>query len=318
MTSRRQARTAARRRKRRIRRVALTLVLVLALAGTWAYRSGSAAGHRSAPVSATASPTPAVDLDALLADAVQDAVQDADGHLAVAVLDPASGASAGYGTDSFVTASIVKVDVLATLLWENSGELTAQQKADAVLMIENSDNDATTRLWQAIGADEGLDRANTAFGLSATTAGTEGYWGLTTTTAADQLQLLRTVFEEDSVLDAPSRTYLQGLMGKIATDQDWGVSAADDTGAVHLKNGWLPRTAEGEWVINSVGRVVHDGRELLVTVLTDGSATKEAGIALVESVARAATDGFTTATGTAAGGTPAASGSPAAEATTQR
>ncbi|PBC76434.1 LOW QUALITY PROTEIN: beta-lactamase family protein [Streptomyces sp. TLI_235] len=222
-------------------------------------------------------------------------MQDSTGHLAVAVPDTASGAGAVYGTDRFVTASIVKVDILAALLWRTGGELTEQQRTAAALMIENSDNDATTELFGEIGEDEGLDAANAAFGLTATTAGTDGYWGLTTTTAEDQVRLLQLVFGTDGVLNDSSRAYLQKLMGLIAADQRWGVSAADDDHAVHLKNGWLPRTAEGAWVVNSIGRVVHDGRELLVAVLTDGSDTEEEGIGLVESVAAAATDSLTAA-----------------------
>ncbi|MFD9130437.1 hypothetical protein [Kitasatospora sp. NPDC059571] len=93
------------------------------------------------------------------------------------------------------------------------------------------------------------------------------------------------VFGTDDTLDADSRSHLQDLMGRIAADQDWGVSAADEDGDARLQNGWLPRTAEGAWVVNSIGRVVHGGREPLVAVLSDGSATEEDGIALVESAA---------------------------------
>ncbi|MEV6210553.1 hypothetical protein [Kitasatospora sp. NPDC051914] len=105
------------------------------------------------------------------------------------------------------------------------------------------------------------------------------------------------MFAEDGggVLNDASRAYLRKLMGLIAADQRWGVSAADDDHAVAPKNGWLPRTAEGAWVVNSIGRVVHEGRELLVAVLTDGSGTEEEGIALVESVAAGAADSLASA-----------------------
>lgn len=296
-------------------------MLVSALAGAWLYRSGSAEGGgeekepvAGAPVppaaATTAAAAPAPDLSALLADAVG----DIDGHFSVGVLDPATGQSAVYGTGKFTTASIVKVDVLATLLWQRSGKLTAAQKADATLMIENSNNDATTRLWKIIGGDTGLAKANKAFGLTSTTPGTQGYWGLTTTTAADQIRLLHTVFTSDSALSDASRSYIQSLMGQIATDQDWGVSAADDTGDVHLKNGWLPRTTADRWVVNSIGRVVHDDRELLVSVLTNGSATMQEGVSLVEKTAEEATESFTTAMAPAA--SPGSAGTTASPATT--
>ncbi|MFD7736466.1 serine hydrolase [Kitasatospora phosalacinea] len=206
--------------------------------------------------------------------------------------DPASGTSAAWGDDSFVTASIVKVDVLAALLLQNDGVLTTDQKAAAALMIERSDNTAATTLFDAVGGATGLDAANATFGLTATVAGTDGFWGLTETTAADQAQLLRVVFTEDSPLGSASRAYLAKLMGVVADDQDWGVSAADQGGAVKLKNGWLSRDSTGLWVVNSIGMVEYGGRSLLVSVLSDGSASEEAGIALVESVASAAVRSF--------------------------
>jgi hypothetical protein len=241
---------------------------------------------------------PSADATARLDAGLADALRGTAGHLSVAVLDTATGATASYGDDVFVTASIVKVDILAALLRQSDGALTAAQRTAAALMIENSDNDAATELFEAVGGADGLDEANAAFGLTATTAGTDGYWGLTATTAADQLRLLQVVFGTDDTLGAASRSYLQGLMGRIAVDQDWGVSAADDGGDPRLKNGWLPRTESGAWVINSIGRVVHDGRQVLVAVLSDGSATEQDGIDLVESAASAAVDSLTTATST--------------------
>ncbi|MFJ5231406.1 serine hydrolase [Kitasatospora sp. NPDC088391] len=235
-----------------------------------------------------------MDTDAALAAAVG----SLGGHFAVAVTDLGSGAAAQWGADSFVTASIVKVDILAALLLRTGGDgLTDDQKAAAELMIEQSDNDAASALFEAAGGAAGLDAANARFGLTGTVAGTDGYWGLTSTTAADQARLLRVVFTADSPLDADSRAYLGQLMGRVADGQDWGVSAADQGGAAQLKNGWLPRSASGLWVVNSIGRVAYGGRDLLVAVLSDGSATQQDGIDLVESVAAAAARALVTAQG---------------------
>ncbi|WP_408055645.1 serine hydrolase [Streptomyces apricus] len=229
----------------------------------------------------------------------------------MAVLDAASGDGAGYGDGAFDTASIVKADILAALLLraQDAGRrLTAQEKAYAATMIRDSDNASATALWEAIGRAPGLAAANARLGLDATEGGDGTLWGLTRTTAADQLTLLRRIFEDEGeggdedgagdgsgpVLDADSRAYLRGLMGEIAEGQDWGVSAAGPSGYA-LKNGWLPRSATGLWVVNSVGRVVADGRAYLVAVLSDGNSTKESGIATVEAAAKAAVSVFRTA-----------------------
>lgn len=238
----------------------------------------------------------AVDRDALLA-AAMDPVDVADGvEVSVAVLDPDSGESASYGGGVFDTASIVKVDILAALLLraQDAGRtLTAEEQAYAAAMIEDSDNDSTSALWRAIGTADGLDAANERFGLTETVGGDGPLWGLTRTTATDQLALLRQVFDTtDSELSEASRAYVRELMERIAVGQRWGVSAAADGAAWALKNGWLRRSTTGLWVINSIGRVTAGGHGYLVAALSRGSATREEGIALTEAVARAAVSVF--------------------------
>nr|WP_237281943.1 serine hydrolase [Streptomyces griseochromogenes] len=218
--------------------------------------------------------------------------------VSAAVLDLESGASAAYGEDTFDTASIVKVDILATLLLraQDAGRrLTATERAYATKMIENSDNASATALWHAIGRAEGLDAANERFGLSATSGGDGDLWGLTRTTAADQLVLLQQVFGAQSLLSAASRTYVQGLMEGVEADQRWGVSAAAVGSSWALKNGWMPRSATGLWDVNSIGRVTVDGAGLLVAVLSKGTVSQAEGISLVEAAAKAAVAGFASA-----------------------
>jgi beta-lactamase class A len=215
--------------------------------------------------------------------------------VAVAVLDMESGAGASYGDGRFETASIVKVDILATLLLQaqdGGRRLTAAERSYATAMIEHSDNTSASALWRTIGMAEGLDAANARFGLTRTEGGEGSLWGLTWTTAADQLRLLRQVFGADSELSEASRTYLRGLMQRIAVGQRWGVSAAADGSAWALKNGWLPRTATGLWCVNSIGRVTAGGHDRLVAALSHGNSTQAEGIALVEAAAVAAVSVF--------------------------
>ncbi|WP_028796680.1 MULTISPECIES: serine hydrolase [Streptomyces] len=251
---------------------------------------------------------PVADHDALLAAALAEVAVEDGAAVSVSVLDVTSGKSARYGDARFDTASIVKLDILAALLLraEDAGRsLTAQERTYASAMIRDSDNASATALWKVIGQAGGLDAANERFGLTDTEGGDGLYWGLTQTTAADQLTLLRQVFGDDgtSELSAAARSYVQELMGRIAPGQDWGVSAAASGGVsgsgFALKNGWLPRTATGLWDINSVGRVTVEGRAYLVAVVSHGSTTKAKGVALVEAAARAAVSVFGGTTGEA-------------------
>ncbi len=160
-------------------------------------------------------------------------------------------------------------------------------------MIRNSDNAAANLLWREIGQAPGLEAANKRLGLTSTKGGHGRKWGLTRTTASDQIRLLHSVFDgaatskTGSPLNEESRTYIQILMSRIASDQAWGVSTA--SGAEYaLKNDWLQRATSGLWDVNSVGRITVDGHHYLVTVLSDGSASMSDGISLVERAARQA------------------------------
>ncbi|MFE4449756.1 serine hydrolase [Streptomyces sp. NPDC056796] len=248
----------------------------------------------SPPAVAGGSEEPEVDLDAELAGALASLADGAD--VSVAVLDTESGAGAAYGDGAYDSASIVKVDILAALLLlaqDEGRELSGAEQAYAEAMIRRSDNASATALLRVIGGEDGLDAANERLGLTGTKAAHA--WGLTQTTAADQVRLLEAVTGTGPALTAASRAYVTELMGEVEADQRWGVSAAG-TGAV-LKNGWMPRTTTGLWDVNSIGRVESGGRTVLVAVLSRGHATKEAGIALVESAAEAAVGVTASATG---------------------
>ncbi|MER6469228.1 serine hydrolase [Streptomyces collinus] len=309
----RGARDARRARRGRHRPSALIALAVVTVAGVTAggtvyvgaraHRGAgavSSAATPSASSSATAgeeasvkpAPSPsAVARKASLSRAMASVTVPSGARVSAAVFDPDSGDSAVYGGDAFDTASIVKVDVLAALL------LQAQdaERAYATKMIGNSDNASTTALWHTIGRAEGLDAANRRFGLGSTSGGAGELWGLTQTTASDQLRLLRQVFTTDSRLSAASRAYLRGLMESVEPDQRWGVSAAAPGSSPALKNGWLPRSTTGLWDVNSIGRVRVDGADYLVAVLSEGTVSKARGVSLVEAAAKAAVSGFAAA-----------------------
>jgi beta-lactamase class A len=206
------------------------------------------------------------------------------------------------GTARFRTASIVKVDILAALLLQHqrSGTtLTRSQQDLASSMITSSDNAAASSLWRQIDAAAGLSAANRAFGMTETTPGTSGAWGTTTTTATDQRRLLQAVTDPTGALSAGHREYLLGLMGRVTDSQDWGVPAAatPQATACQVKNGWIPFTAQnGQWTVNSIGRIVEPGHDWLAVVLSDHHTSQGTGIATVEAAVRLAVSGLRAAT----------------------
>ena len=228
-----------------------------------------------------------------------------EGDVSVAVENLGTGVAASYNvSDKYVTASIVKLDILCTLLYQ--AQLNGHSPSDSEMsltttMIENSNNDAAQHLFEDVGGAPAITAANKVFGLTDTaveenSVDEAGYsWGDTTTTAVDQLQLLRQIFTTSSVLNASNRSYIKSLMSEVESDQRWGVSAAADDSSPSgsdymLKNGWLPRRITNLWEINSVGEVQHDGQEYLVAVLSSGNKTMDSGISVVQQLAKAAVD----------------------------
>ncbi len=267
-------------------------------------KTATVAGRKTETTSAvTAAAKPAASkAQRALTAAVAPIARDDDGQVAVAVANLTTGADAGYGSaQEFVTASIVKVDILSTLLYQaqQSGQLLSpEEEALATTMIENSNNDAASDLYDDAGRAEGIDQANQVFGLSETTAGTDGCWGLTGTTVDDQIRLLRLVFTRPSVLTVRSQDLIQDLMSQVEPDQQWGVPAAADDGTPFMvKNGWLPSGTTGLWEINSIGGVVHDGQRMLIAALSEGNATGDSGISLVQTIAEAAAGAMTASKG---------------------
>jgi hypothetical protein len=195
-------------------------------------------------------------------------------------------------------ASVVKLDVLETLLAQRGRTgtgLSAGDRALAEEMIEDSDNDAATSLWDEVGGASSIRSFNAAAGLADTAPSScvncPGFpwpgWGLSTTVPRDQLTLLRTLVVPNSLLTNAERSYALSLMENVTPDQRWGVSGGVPAQAtVALKNGWLPLNSAGnDWQINSVGWISGSGRDYLLAVLTTGNPTEQYGIDTIDQLA---------------------------------
>jgi beta-lactamase class A len=210
----------------------------------------------------------------------------------VAVLDKKTGQSYAYqGTQKFDTASIVKAQILACELLtaqDKDREPTEGEMALATPMIQASDNDATTELFQHLGGKSAITKCNKRLGLSQTTVNRA--WGLTKTTATDQVRLLSKLVDSKGPLDEDSRRTAFSLMNTVNEDQDWGVPAVAQPGEnATVKNGWDTRSADGGlWAVNTIGRVTSpDGKvNVSLAVLSHNNQTMDDGIALVEKIAK--------------------------------
>jgi hypothetical protein len=280
--------------------LATSLAMALALrAGASSSPSGAAAGpargQHLAATPAAGQPGPGTDP---LAAATGYAASRA-GSVLAAVYDVRTGRSWELGTGQpQAEASVVKLDILETLL-AGRGALGSDDQTLARAMIEDSDNDAATSLWDEDGGAAGVSAYNARAGLTSTSPSAcvscAGFawpgWGLSTTLPSDQLTLLKQLIVpgQRPLLSDTARSYMLTLMEHVAPGQRWGVSGGVPSGVtVALKNGWLPLTAANtDWQVNSVGWVSGDGRDYLIAVLTTGSPTERYGIDTINALSSA-------------------------------
>ncbi|MGX1882627.1 serine hydrolase [Streptomyces sp. NPDC055287] len=192
-------------------------------------------------------------------------------------------------TQKYDSASVVKVTVLATLLWDakkTNRYLTARENSLATAMITKSDNNATTTLWRQLGMTK-IKGFLQAAGMTQTVPGTGGYWGLTQITARDEQKLLSLLTAKNTVLSDNSRAYTLNLMAKVISSQRWGTPAgAPSTARIQVKNGWLPRSTHG-WRVHSVGAFTGRGHDYSIAVLTHDNPTMNDGVNTIQAVSRA-------------------------------
>ncbi|MEU7070121.1 serine hydrolase [Streptomyces narbonensis] len=191
-------------------------------------------------------------------------------------------------TVSYDSASIVKVTVLATLLWDakkTNRYLTTRESNLATAMITKSDNAATTSLWNQLGVTK-VKGFLAAAGMTRTVPGSGGYWGLTRINVTDEQRLLSLITARNNVLSDNARAYILKLMGRVITSQRWGTPAgAPSSVSKQVKNGWLQRSTRG-WRVHSIGTFKGGGHDYTISVLTDGNSTMNYGVNTIQAVAK--------------------------------
>ncbi|MDX3383519.1 serine hydrolase [Streptomyces niveiscabiei] len=218
------------------------------------------------------------------------AVASRKGTVAVGVYDRTTNTNCTLRASSaYDSASVVKVTVLSTLLWDAQKakrSLTAREKSLATAMITKSDNASTSTLWKQLGVTK-VKNFLKAAAMTQTKPGANGYWGLTQITVTDEQKLLKLLHAKNAVLTDASRSYANGLMSKVVSSQRWGTPYGAPAGvAVRVKNGWLQRATNG-WRVHSVGTFTGGGHDYTITVLTHGNSTMNYGIATIQGVAKA-------------------------------
>jgi beta-lactamase class A len=286
---------------------AASLAATAALTAGAPARAGAAQTAAAAPSSAICTaPARYASLAARLSGDIAAAIRGRSGSIAIRVEDVRTGVECRYneGRRSH-SASVVKATILAALLYwrqHTHTSLTPAEKREATLMIEYSDNNAATYLWNDVGHAR-LNQFVKAATMTETELNSGGYWGLSEITARDELQLMRLLTEHNSVLTDSSRAYELNLMNHVVSYERWGVPAGAPSGlTAYVKNGWLNDPVL--WVINSIGAIEGHGRDYKMAILTYDNPGEQYGINTVQAIAEAANHDLNA--GLPAAGTPRA------------
>lgn len=185
------------------------------------------------------------------------------------------------------TASVFKVMVMAGTLLEAQEEARqlTQRELDLLRpMITESANEPVRALWRSFGSAPWFQDIADAYALDETTIDADrgGRWGLTRTSALDQVGLIRQVLlGEWGPLEPGYRAAARNLMTAVVEDQTWGVTAGvPEDWVVAQKNGFAGVTA------NSVGWADEPGDSdgYVIAIFTTGWPSWQRGIPAIEAI----------------------------------
>jgi hypothetical protein len=136
----------------------------------------------------------------------------------------------------FKTASIVKVVVAVALhlrAQREARDLTDDERGRVERMITESSNRDTQELWRELHIEGPyITQAILVAGMVDTHPGPDGFFGDTTTTALDQVNLLKFLTSpNEEALEFPRRNHILELMSRVIVTQRYGVPVGAPSGA---------------------------------------------------------------------------------------
>jgi len=208
----------------------------------------------------------------------------------VAIVVPARGVAFAENADTQVPmASIVKVLVLLVALEQARQDHRPVSEEELALlwpMVTESDNDATSQLWERIGRGQAVSSYLRSVGVSGFTPDPGTSWGASFASARAMAAILGKLLNGE-ILDEPSRALALRMLDAVVPEQRWGVSAGTDVASgdrVELKNGWYP--GEEGWRVNSVGIVRPRAADpYAIAIVTGSRVSWQEGIDTIEGIA---------------------------------
>jgi len=254
-------------------RLLLLFVSAMALCGPAALASGS--GQKR-------SIRPAFPSSAQVA-AAKRYVSSRAGIVSFTVIDSRGKRYSLAGDRQFVTASVIKVMLMACFLNMKTIEhksLTSTNRSDLHAMITESDNDAADEIYDQVG-DGRL--YNLAQRLGMRHFSISGYWANAQLTTNDQALLMEYL---SRAIYPRHYAYARSLLSSVVTWESWGIPrvARARGWKVFFKGGW--RGSDRGQLIHQVARLERRGQTIVFCVMTDGDPGSVYGQETVSGIAQ--------------------------------
>lgn len=203
------------------------------------------------------------------------------GRISFAVVDERGKLHGSHPDRVHNSASVVKALFMVALLREDGvrhDALTVGEKALLEPMIQRSDNQAATAVFNRVG-QPALYRLADRIGLDHFS--TQPTWGLTTITAGSQARFFSRI---EQYIPKRHRAYAMHLLTRIVPSQRWGIPPVAPHGwTLHFKGGW---SGAPSWRINQVMLLRRHPRRFAVAIFTREQPSMLYGEQSIEGVAK--------------------------------
>jgi hypothetical protein len=265
--------------------IATAAVLTMSVAGCEAKVYGAPDGASDAPPAQAATPAespvgvPGAAFDGL-ADRVEQATHDAaaDGAtISVAILDRATNRLVSNGNDQLVAiASVAKLFIADDLLSQQSGgaegagPLSSADREALDSMLRSSDDGAAETFWAQRGGDAIITEVAGRYGLTATTAPSDGRWWNTVSSASDLVHYYDGLLNGSGGLSSErAEIIVNDLAGSTTSGADgypqrFGIPDGLYAEPVAVKQGWMCCMDGSRWMHLSTGIIGADRRYVMV------------------------------------------------------
>ncbi len=224
-------------------------------------------------------------LDAVLPD-ISTYLQGIGTNVGVVLYDVTRDTYYTYNSSTqFIVASSMKVPIMLTFLdtVEQQGrEPNDNENGLLTTMIENSNNDSASALFDAVGGAEGIATYMQKIGIDGLSPDQDS-WGYSVITPQAMVDIL-TLLYQGKILNETHRSLAFNLMENVQPDQQVGVGDTAPGGAVvALKDGWVPGP-DTLWATNSSGIITIGQETYILSVYTQEQQSLDDGQAIVRHI----------------------------------